>query len=209
MVSLPLFDKAGKPAGSVEASDSVFSIPVNESVVHSVFVSQRAALRQGTASAKTRGEVRGGGKKPWKQKGTGRARAGSTRSPLWRGGGVIFGPKPRDYSKDTPKKVRALALNMAIADRVRSDQVKVVDAISISEPKTKMFMQIVKNLGLSSAVMALDAAGPAERKAAANIAKIKVVSSKNLSVFDILKYGTLVLDKSAVSNLEERFQAKQ
>ena len=209
MVSLPLFDKMGNPAGSIEASDLVFSIPVNESVVHSVFVSQRAALRQGTASAKTRGEVRGGGKKPWKQKGTGRARAGSTRSPLWRGGGVIFGPKPRDYSKSTPKKVKALALNMAIADRVKSGQVKVVDPISISEPKTKMFMQIVKKLGLNSAIMVLDAAGSTERKAAANIAKIKVVSSKNLSVFDILKYRTLVLDKSAVSNLEERFQAKQ
>ncbi len=209
MVSLPLFDKSGKSSGTIEAKDSVFAIPVSEAVVHSAFVSQRAGLRQGTASAKTRAEVRGGGKKPWKQKGTGRARAGSTRSPLWRGGGVMFGPKPRDYSKPMPKKARALALNMAIADRVKSQALKVVEDITISEPKTKLFMQVVKNLGLDSAVMVLDAAGPAERKAAANIAKIKVVSSKNLSVFDILKYGTLVLDKSAVSNLEERFQAKQ
>lgn len=208
MVSLPLHDKNGKSSGSIEAKDSVFSIPVNESVVHAVFVSQRAGARQGTASSKTRGEVRGGGKKPWKQKGTGRARAGSSRSPLWRGGGVMFGPKPRDYSKVLPKKVRQLALNMAIADKVKSNEVKVVDDISLKDAKTKLFMEIVDNLGVDSAIMALDAAGSAEKKAAANIEKIKVVSSKNLSVFDILKYGTLVLDKSAVSNLEERFQAK-
>ena len=209
MVSLPLHDKNGKSSGSIEAKDSVFSIPVKESVVHSVFVSQRAGARQGTASAKTRGEVRGGGKKPWKQKGTGRARAGTSRSPLWRGGGVMFGPKPRDYSKPMPKKVRLLALNMAIADKVKSNEVKVVEDISIADPKTKLFVEIVKNLGVDSAIMALDGAGAAEKKAAANIEKIKVVSSKNLSVFDILKYGTLVLDKSAVSNLEERFQTKK
>lgn len=209
MVSLPLHDKSGKSSGSIEANDSVFLIPVNQAVVHSAFVGQRAALRQGTASAKTRGEVRGGGKKPWKQKGTGRARAGSTRSPLWKGGGVVFGPKPRDYSKGLPKKAKTAALHMAISDKVRSNSVKVLEDISITSPKTKLFMEIVKNLGVDSALMALDAAGAAERKAAANIEKIKVVSSKNLSVFDILKYGTLVLDKSAVSNLEERFQVKK
>ncbi|MFA5104141.1 MAG: 50S ribosomal protein L4 [Candidatus Margulisiibacteriota bacterium] len=209
MVSLPLFDKNGKSSGAIEAKDSVFSIPVKESVVHSVFVSQRAGARQGTASSKTRGEVRGGGKKPWKQKGTGRARAGSSRSPLWRGGGVMFGPKPRDYSKPMPKKVRLLALNMAIADKVKSNEVKVVEDFSLAGSKTKLFMEIVRNLGLDSAIMALDGAGAAEKKAAANIEKIKVVSSKNLSVFDILRYGTLVLDKSAVLNLEERFQTKE
>jgi large subunit ribosomal protein L4 len=209
MVSLPLHDKSGKASGSIEAKDSVFLIPVKESVVHSVLVSQRAGARQGTASTKTRGEVRGGGKKPWKQKGTGRARAGTSRSPLWRGGGVMFGPKPRDYSKPLPKKVRQLALNMAIADKVKSNEVKVVDDILLTDSKTKLFMEIVKNLGVDSAIMALDAAGAAEKKAAANIEKIKVVSSKNLSVFDILKYGTLVLDKSAVSNIEERFQTKE
>lgn len=206
MVSLPLYDKNGKSSGKIELKDDVLGLKLNPSVVHTALVWKMAGERQGTSSTKTRGEVRGGGKKPWKQKGTGRARAGSIRSPLWRGGGVIFGPKPRDYSKGLPKKARVLAIDMAVIDKIKSGSVKVIEDFSIAQPKTKMFSAIIDGLGVDNALLVFDGAGANEKKAAANIEKIKLVSSKNLSVFDILKYGTLVLDKSAVSNLEERFQ---
>jgi len=209
MVSLPVFDLEGKSKGSIDLDKNIFDIPVKKSVVHEVLVTELAAKRQGTASTKTRGEVRGGGKKPWRQKGTGRARAGSIRSPLWKGGGVVFGPKPRDYSKKISKKLKQLALLMSIIGKIKSNSVKVIENISLHSQKTKQFAQILKNLGIDSGLLILDSCGVAEKRCAANIEKIKLVNSKNISVFDILKHRTLLLDKSAVSNLNERFQKNE
>ncbi len=209
MVSLPVFDLEGKSKGSIDLDKNIFDIPVKKSVVHEVLVAELAAKRQGTASTKTRGEVRGGGKKPWRQKGTGRARAGSIRSPLWKGGGVVFGPKPRDYSKKISKKLKQLALLMSIIGKIKSNSVKVIENISLHSQKTKQFAQILKNLGIDSGLLILDSCGVAEKRCAANIEKIKLVNSKNISVFDILKHRTLLLDKSAVSNLNERFQKNE
>lgn len=208
MVSLPLFNIDGNSLGNIELKDEVFNIPVKNSVVHDVLVAELSAKRQGTASTKTRGEVRGGGRKPWRQKGTGRARAGSIRSPLWRGGGVIFGPKPRDYTKKINKKLKLLAIKMAIADKIKSGNVKVVDKISVQSPKTKYFAQILKNLKVSSALVVSENLGTNEKRSGSNIEKIKLVNSKNITIFDILKYRTLLLDKSSILNLEERFQQK-
>lgn len=206
MVSLPLYSKTGKQSGTIDAGDSVFGSKVKKSILHQAVNWHLASKRQGTSSSKTRAEVSGGGKKPWKQKGTGRARAGSIRSPLWRGGGVTFGPKPRDYSYNLPKKVRKLAINMAISEKAAAGSIKVIEEISIKEPKTKLMADFLSGMGVKSALLVLDAAGTNEKRAAANIEKIKLVSSKNLSVFDILNYEALIIDKSALSNLEERFK---
>lgn len=204
MTKLPLYDLNGKQAGSVEGSDAIFGADVKMPVIHTAINWLLAGSRQGTASAKTRAEVRGGGKKPWKQKGTGRARAGTIRSPLWRGGGVMFGPKPRDYSYNLPKKVRVLALRMAISDKVKSGKVKVIDNIELKEAKTKEMQAALNAMEISNALVVMDRAGIKEKRACANIKKIKLSSSKNITPFDILKYEWLVIDKDAVSALEER-----
>ena len=206
MVSLPLYSKTGKQSGDVSVSDSVFGAEVKTAVLHMAVNWKLASDRQGTSSSKTRAEVRGGGKKPWKQKGTGRARAGSIRSPLWRGGGVSFGPKPRDYSYSLPRKVRKLAINMAISEKAKTGNLKVIEDVSLKDGKTKTMADLLKSLGAGNALLVFDSAGANEKRASANIAKIKMISSKNLSVFDILNHKDLILDKSALSNLEERFK---
>ncbi|MCX5749422.1 MAG: 50S ribosomal protein L4 [Candidatus Saganbacteria bacterium] len=209
MVNIPVFDLIGKKAGTVDAMDYVFGIPVKDSVVHSAVKWQLASMRHGNASAKTRAEVRGGGKKPWKQKGTGRARAGTIRSPLWRGGGVLFGPKPRDHSTSLPKKVRSLALRMAISDKVASGKLKIVEKIELKNPKTKEMKALLNGLGVTNALILLDGAGTNEKRAAANLEKIKLASSNSMRIFDILDYEWLVLDRLTLSNIEGRLSKKK
>ncbi len=206
MVSIALLDRNGAGAGSVELNDSVFSVETNKGVIYSVLRWHLASQRQGTASSKTRSEVRGGGKKPWKQKGTGRARAGTIRSPLWRGGAVLFGPKPRDYSYSLNPKMKKAALRMALSDKVRGESVKLIKPLTVAEPKTKAMVSALKALGLANALLVLDGAGAAEKKAVANIEKIRLIASKDISVFDILKYKWLVLDEKAAGNLTERLK---
>lgn len=208
MVSLPLYDETGKETGKFEGDEGLFSAAIKNSVIHSALVWYLASIRQGTASTKTRSEVRGGGKKPWKQKGTGRARAGSIRSPLWRGGGVMFGPKPRDYSFALPKKVRKLAIKMAVSDKAQSGKIKILEKIDVKEAKTKNMAEILKKMALDNALLVLDSANAKVKKAVANIKKVKLTSSKDVKLFDILKYDWLVIDKDAVSSLTVRLSQK-
>ncbi len=203
MVSIAVVNAKGKQGGKVELSDDVFAVKIKQSVIHAAVVWYLAAQRQGTASTKTRGEVRGGGKKPWKQKGTGRARAGTIRSPLWRGGGVMFGPKPRDHSTGLNKKVRDLAVRMALSEKLNKGKVLVIDSIDVKTGKTKEMKAFLAGLNLNSALIMTNAT-VAQKRAAANIEKIKLVSPNNVKVFDILRCEWLLLDKAAVSMLEER-----
>lgn len=205
MVDLALYSKEGKEIGKVSGEDAVFSVTYSEALVHQVLRWYQCGLRQGTHSTLTKGEVRGGGKKPWKQKGTGRARAGSIRSPLWRGGGVIFGPKPRDYSFALPKKIRKAALRAVISDRVRGGCVKVVEDLNVSFPKTKNMLEILKSLELSDKKVLL-VLGENDRKlklAGRNIPKLKTVQVDGLNIYDLLNCGWLVLQKESLPKLME------
>ncbi len=206
MVNLPLIDKNGKSLGEIKASDSLFAVAVKPSVLNDAVRWYLSGKRQGTASTKTRAEVRGGGKKPWKQKGTGRARAGSIRSPLWRKGGVVFGPKPRDYSFQLPKKVRELSFKMALSGKAGSGKVVVIDSLELKSGKTSEMAKIMGKIKKENAYVVLGAPDTNIKRASANIEKVKVSDSKNALVFDILKYEWLLLDQAALSNLEERFK---
>ncbi len=204
MPKLPLYNIEGKSAGEVSASDDVFGREANQQVVHSALTWFLASARRGTHSALKRSEVRGGGAKPWRQKGTGRARAGSIRSPLWRGGGVIFGPKPRDYSYHLPKKVRKLALKTVLSDRAQSEKVKIVEGLKISQPKTKLAAEMMKDLKLSGKILIiLEKENENFVKAARNLEGVMVVLVKDLNIFDLLNAEWLVAEKSALKKLEE------
>lgn len=206
MINLPLFNSDGSEAGALEVKKDVFARDAKPAVIHSVLKWQLAQMRQGTSSSKTRTEVRGGGKKPWKQKGTGRARSGSIRSPLWRGGGVIFGPKPRDYSYSMTKKEKALAIKMLLSDKLKSEKLKVVDSFAIDVTKTKKAALFIKNIGINNALVVVDENFENINRAARNIKNIKPILSKDLNVFDLLKFDWILLDKKAVSNIEERLK---
>ncbi|MBI5701860.1 50S ribosomal protein L4 [Candidatus Saganbacteria bacterium] len=189
---------AGLPA-------ELFEIKKNEEVVHQTLKWFLASKRAGTHSALTRAEVSGGGKKPWKQKGTGRARAGTIRSPLWRHGGVIFGPKPRDYSFALPKKVRQLALKIVLSDKAREGQVRLVDDISVDKPKTKSMLELIGKLGLSGSKVLFVASKISDNldMASRNLEKIKIVRDQDLNIFDLLNADTVVIDNNAVLRLKE------
>ncbi len=206
MVSLPLIDLKGKSAGTMDASENLFAAAVKMNIIHDAILWFTNGRRQGTASTKTRGEVRGGGKKPWKQKGTGRARAGTIRSPLWRGGGVMFGPKPRDYSFVLPEKIKKSALRMAISDKLAQEKLTVIEKITVKTAKTKEILAIFKKAKIANCLIIADDIDLSLRKAVANIEKIKLVMSKDINIFDILKYNSVVMDKKAVENLEERLK---
>lgn len=206
MINLPFFNCNGSEAGSIDAKEDIFAKDAKNSFIHSVLKWQLAGMRQGTSNSKTRTEVRGGGKKPWAQKGTGRARSGSIRSPLWRGGGVIFGPKPRDYSCSIPKKEKSSAIKMLLSDKLKSEKIKVVDIFEIDEPKTKKAALIFKNLGIKNALVIIDENFDKVKRAVRNIKNIKPLLSKDLNVFDLLKYEWVLFDKKAVSNIEERYK---
>jgi len=203
MANVSVYNMEGKEVGTVELNDAVFGVNVNEHLVHMAVVSQLANKRQGTQKAKTRAEVSGGGRKPWKQKGTGHARQGSTRSPQWTGGGVVFAPTPRDYTIKLNKKERRLALKSALTSRVNENKFIVVDELKFDEIKTKKFQTVLNNLKVSKALVVVGDDSANAVMSARNIAAIKTASANTINVYDILKYNTVVATKTAVAAIEE------
>ncbi|MGI6513014.1 MAG: 50S ribosomal protein L4 [Syntrophomonadaceae bacterium] len=204
MPKVAVYNMAGAQVGEMELSDSVFGIEPNEAVVHQVVKAQLANRRVGTASTKTRGMVRGGGRKPWRQKGTGRARVGSRRSPIWRGGGTVFGPHPRDYSIRIPKKVRRLALKSVLSDKLNNGEIVVLEALSFEEPKTKRIIEVLNALNVFEKALVVTADGDINvTKSARNIPGVKPVRADFINVYDLLAYDKLVITKDAVAKMEE------
>ncbi|AEF93117.1 ribosomal protein L4/L1e [Desulfotomaculum nigrificans CO-1-SRB] len=203
MPKVALYNISGEQIGEVELKDEVFGIEPNEAVMHDVVVMHLANQRQGTHDTKTRAEVRGGGRKPWRQKGTGRARAGSSRSPIWRKGGIVFGPHPRDYSYSLPKKVRRLALKSALSSKVLDDNIIVLDKLTMEVPKTKEMVSILANLKADKALVVTADRDINVEKSARNIPGVKPVKAGGVSVYDLLKYDKLVITKDAVAKIEE------
>jgi large subunit ribosomal protein L4 len=195
---------AAEKVGDVELKDEIFAVNVEPGILHDVVCMQRANRRRGTASTKTRGEVRGSGAKPWRQKGTGRARAGSKKSPLWRGGGIIFGPKPRDYSYKLPKKVRRLALRMALSARFSEGNLVVVDEFRMPEIKTKEFVNVMNRFDFDNCLVVTNGDNKTVSLSARNAVGYKVLPVEGLNVYDILKYPKLMLDQSILAQIEER-----
>jgi large subunit ribosomal protein L4 len=203
MAKLALYNLEGKNIGEVSASDGIFARPMNEQVVHSALVWFLASQRRGTHSSKTRAEVSGGGVKPWRQKGTGRARVGSIRSPLWRKGGVIFGPKPRDYSYSLPRKVRKSALKIVLSDKAKNGKLKILEELKVAEPKTKLAARLLKDLGLSGkGLIILGKENGGFWKAARNLKGVKLTSALELNIFDLLQAEWILTEKGAISRLE-------
>ena len=195
---------SGEQIEEIQLSDKVFAEQVNEAVIHEVVVNQMANARVGTSSTKGRGEVRGGGKKPWRQKGTGRARVGSIRSPLWRGGGVVFGPKPRDYSYELPKKVKRLALKSAFSTKVADNDLIVVDNIAVEGFKTKAVVEMLSKLGADKkALIVMPELDQKLIKSAANIPGVKTALVNTINVYDILNYDKFIVAKGALEKIEE------
>ncbi len=204
MPKVAIYNINGQQVGDIELKEEVFGIEPNKHVLHQAVVLQLASRRLGTASTKTRAEVRGGGRKPWRQKGTGRARHGSTRSPIWTGGGITFGPKPRKYGFSIPKKVRRLALKSALSSKVLAGEIIVLDDLSIEQPKTKDMAKILDNLKVADKALVVTAdSNENVEKSARNIPGVKPLSASGLNVYDILKYGKLVITKDAVAKVEE------
>ena len=206
MPTVQVIDTSGKKIKEVKASDEIFAVPLKEHLLYEAVINYRANQRQGTASTKTRGEVRGGGRKPWRQKGTGRARAGSTRSPIWKGGGTTFGPKPRDYSYSLPKKAKKTALKSVLSMKLAEKQLLIVDALKLKEPKTKEFMALTKNLKLDSALIVDQHDNKNLFLAARNIPKTKVIDVSQVTVYDVLNHNWLVLTKKAFDSLTRRLK---
>ena len=203
MANVSVYNIEGKEVGTLELNDAVFGVEVNEHLVHMAVVSQLANKRQGTQKAKTRSEVSGGGRKPWRQKGTGHARQGSTRAPQWTGGGVVFAPTPRDYSFKLNKKERRAALKSALTSRVEEKKFIVVDEINFDEIKTKKFQDVLNNLSVSKALVVLEDGNKNAELSARNIADVKTAKTNTINVYDILKYNTVIATKAAVQAIEE------
>ena len=203
MAKVSVYNMEGQQVGELELNDAVFGVEINEHLVNQAVKLQLANKRQGTQSAKTRSEVSGGGRKPWKQKGTGHARQGSTRAPQWTGGGVVFAPKPRDYSFKMNKKEKQLALKSVLTSRVQENKFIVVDAIKMDEIKTKTFVKALDSLKVSKALVVLNENDVNVVASAKNIPGVKTASAKTINVYDILKFDTLVIDKAAVATIEE------
>ena len=203
MANVSDYNIEGKEVGKIDLSDAVFGVEVNEHLVHMAVVSQLANKRQGTQKAKTRSEVSGGGRKPWRQKGTGHARQGSTRAPQWTGGGVVFAPTPRDYSFKLNKKERRAALKSALTSRVEEKKFIVVDEINFDEIKTKKFQDVLNNLSVSKALVVLEDGNKNAELSARNIADVKTAKTNTINVYDILKYNTVIATKAAVQAIEE------
>ena len=202
MANVSVYNIEGNQIGEMELSDAVFGVEVNEHLLHMAVVNHLAAKRQGTQSAKTRSEVSGGGKKPWRQKGTGHARQGSTRAPQWTGGGVVFAPKPRDYSFKLNKKERRAALKSALSSRVAENKIIVLDAFNMEEIKTKKFKAVMDALKVSKALVVVDDNNNVVLSAR-NIPDVKTASTSTINVYDILKYDTLVVTQDAVATIQE------
>jgi large subunit ribosomal protein L4 len=203
MAKVTVHNMEGKEVGSVELNDAVFGVEINKHLVHMAVVLQLANKRQGTQKAKTRAEVRGGGKKPWRQKGTGRARHGSSRSPQWRGGGAVFAPTPRDYSFKMNKKEKRLALKSALTSRVADGKLIVLDELVFDEIKTRKFQTMLDNLKVTKALVVIADSDEKVVKSARNIPKIKTAIPGTINVYDILKGDTLIVTKGAVAKIEE------
>lgn len=203
MASVSVLNMAGKEVGTMELNDAIFAAPINEHLVHMAVVAQLANKRQGTQSAKTRAEVRGGGRKPWRQKGTGHARQGSTRSPQWTGGGVVFAPKPRDYSIRLNKKEKRVALKSVLTSRVQDNKLIVLDELKLDEVKTKKFAEVLNNLKVSKALVVMAEKDENIILSARNIPDVKTALVNTINVYDILKYDTLVVTKASVAAIEE------
>ena len=203
MATVALYNMEGAKVGDVQLKDEIFNIEVNEHLVHMAVVAQLANKRQGTQSAKTRSEVSGGGIKPWRQKGTGRARQGSIRAPQWTGGGVVFAPKPRDYEMKLNKKEKRAALKGALTSRVAEDKFFVIDAIKVDEPSTKTMVKLLDALGAKKALVILNDNDRNVILSTRNIPDVKTAFTNTINVFDILKYDKIVIDKAALEKVEE------
>ena len=203
MATVSVYNMEGNEVGTIDLNDAVFGVEVNEHLVHMAVVAQLANKRQGTQKAKTRSEVSGGGRKPWRQKGTGHARQGSTRAPQWTGGGVVFAPTPRDYTIRLNKKEKRLALKSALTSRVLENKLIVVDELKFDEVKTKNFKAVMNNLKVSKALVVLADNDQNTVLSARNIPEVKTSLVNTINVFDILKYNTVVATKAAVASIEE------
>ncbi|MDE7311986.1 MAG: 50S ribosomal protein L4 [Eubacterium sp.] len=203
MANVSVYNMEGKEVGSIELNDAVFGVEVNEHLVHMAVLQQLANKRQGTQKAKTRSEVRGGGRKPWRQKGTGHARQGSTRSPQWKGGGVVFAPTPRDYSFKLNKKEKRAALKSALTSVVNENRFIVVDDLKLDEIKTKKMVGALKALNAEKALVVINGDNENVVLSARNIPTVKVAYINTINVYDILKYNTMVVAKDAVAAIEE------
>ena len=203
MATVSVYNMEGNEVGTIELSDAVFGVDVNEHLVHMAVVAQLANKRQGTQKAKTRSEVSGGGRKPWRQKGTGHARQGSTRAPQWAGGGVVFAPVPRDYTIRLNKKEKRLALKSALTSRLQENKLIVVDELKFDEIKTKNFVNVMNNLKADKALVVLNENDANVVMSARNIPTVKTALTNTINVYDILKYNTLILTKDAVATIEE------
>ena len=203
MATVSVYNMEGNEVGTIDLNDAVFGVEVNEHLVHMAVVAQLANKRQGTQKAKTRSEVSGGGRKPWRQKGTGHARQGSTRAPQWTGGGVVFAPTPRDYTIRLNKKEKRLALKSALTSRVLENKLIVVDELKFDEVKTKNFTNVMNNLKASKALVVLNENDANVVLSARNIPTVKTALTNTINVFDILKYNTVIVTKAAVATIEE------
>ena len=204
MANVAVYNIEGKEVGTMELNDAVFGVEVNEHLVHMAVVSQLANNRQGTQKAKTRSEVSGGGRKPWRQKGTGRARQGSTRAPQWRGGGVVFGPTPRSYKFKLNRKVRRLALKSALSSKVQDNEFTAIDGISFEAPKTKQMVKVLENLNSPvKTLIVVDEITLNVEKSASNIPGVKLLDAKHVNVYDILNSDKLIMTEAAIKAVEE------
>ena len=203
MANVSVYNMEGSEVGKLDLNDSVFAVDVNEHLMHMAVVLQLANKRQGTQKAKTRSEVSGGGRKPWRQKGTGHARQGSTRSPQWTGGGVVFAPTPRDYSFKLNKKEKRAALKSALSSRVAENKFVVVDELKFDAIKTKDFAKVMSNLGVEKALVVINDNDTNVVMSAKNIPTVKTASTSTINVYDILKYNTVVVTKDAVNTIQE------
>ncbi len=203
MANVSVYNMQGAEVGSLELNDSVFGVEVNENLVHEAVVAHLANQRQGTQKAKTRSEVSGGGKKPWRQKGTGHARQGSTRSPQWTGGGVVFAPTPRDYSVSMNKKERRAALKSALTSRVQDNKLIVLDELKLDAIKTKDMVKVLDAIKVEKALIVLDSLDQNVIISARNIPQVKTTQVGTLNTYDVMKYDTVVVTKKAVSDIEE------
>jgi large subunit ribosomal protein L4 len=202
MLVAGVYDIENNKVSEIELSEAVFGAPVNESAIYEVVRMQMASRRRGTASTKGRSDIRGGGKKPWRQKGTGRARAGHSRSPLWRGGGTVFGPQPRSYAFKVPKKVRRLALISALSMKFKEERMIVLSDFPMDEIRTKRFQEVIDRFGFKKVLFVIDGAQPTLEKSSRNIPEVKMVRSEGINVYDLLKYDHVVLLEPSVKKIE-------
>ncbi|MBU3160184.1 50S ribosomal protein L4 [Clostridium frigoris] len=203
MLKLDLFNKQAQKVGDIQLNESIFGVEINADAMHQVVVAQLANKRQGTQSAKTRAEVRGGGIKPWRQKGTGRARQGSIRAPQWIHGGIVFAPKPRDYRMSVPKSMRRVAFKSALSAKVAENEMIVIDSLEFDSPKTKAMLEILKAFDAKKTLIVVETSDENVYKSGRNIPGVQVTPVNNLNVYDILKYEKFIVTKDAVSKIEE------